>query len=67
MHDHDCDDAKLAAKLRKLGRKASAAYIAEVVSGYYAPSRKLARALSEITGVDAGDILTFEYRAKRES
>lgn len=65
MEKHSVDSVRLAVELGRLGRKSSPAYLAEVVSGYYAPSRKLAIALGQITGIDAGEILTFPYRAKR--
>ena len=65
MRDSEYDDVRFVVALKRVGRKARPDYIAEVVSGYYPPSRKLALAMEEVTGIDAGEILTYPYRAKR--
>jgi hypothetical protein len=66
MSDHRVDEKKLAAKVIKAGvKKASPDYIADVVSGYYPPSRKLGKALAKVSGVEFGQIMAYPYRAKR--
>lgn len=56
---------KLAAAVRERLGHAGDSYIESVVDGYHPPSRKLAYALAEETGVPYSEIMAYPYRAPR--